>query len=195
VLKEQMFQQTPYVDQATAIKTLGTEAPDYVIGGSIKFGAGKADWTIEIRTNAGGELVDSFTGFADDDAVLDEAARIAEHVLDKLCPGAWTVTGGGERIVVSGTVIKLDEPFEVVGKFPGGTANFVYSPTSRGGGTVDYVLAGGGFSGAGNGTYTIAPSGDGSTMTINQTTTGCMEGIPGSCRTNSEVLTLTPVAR
>lgn len=195
VNKEQAFQQTPYVDPATAIKTLGTLAPDYVIGGSITHSAGKSDWTIEVRSNPGGELVDSFTGFADDDAVLDEAVRITEHLLDKLCPGPWAITGGGARMVVSGTVTKLDEPFVVAGKFPGGTADFVYSPTSRGGGTVEYVLAGGGFSGSGTGTYTIAPSGDGSTMTIKQTTTGCMDGIPGSCKTNSEVLTLTPVAR
>ena len=125
----------------------------------------------------------------------DEAARIAERVLDRLCPGPWTVTGGGARIKVSGTVAKLNEAFKVVGKFLGGTANFVYSPTSRSGGTVDYVLAGGGFSGAGSGTYTIGPSGDGSTMTIKQTTTGCIAGVPGSCKTNSEVLTLTPVSR
>lgn len=193
VNKEQRFQQTEYVDQATAIKKLGTITADYLIGGSIRFGAGKADWTIEIRTNPGGALVDSFSGFARDDAVLDEAARITEHVLDKICPGPWTVTGGGARIVVTGTVVKLDEPFEVVGKFPGGTANFVYSPTSRSGGTVDYVLAGSGVSGAGSGTYTIGPSGDNFTMTIKQTTTGCITGIPKSCKTNSEVLTLTPI--
>lgn len=195
VNKEQKFQQTKYADPATAIKKLGTEAPDFLIGGRITFGAGKANWTIEIETNPGGDLVDSFTGFGDDDAVLDEAARIAERVLDRLCPGPWTVTGGGARIKVSGTVVKLNEAFKVVGKFPGGTANFVYSPTSRSGGTVDYVLAGGGFSGAGSGTYTIGPSGDGSTMTIKQTTTGCMDGIPGSCKTNNEVLTLTPISR
>ena len=195
VNKEQKFQQSEYADPATAIKKLGTIAPDFLIGGSIRFGAGKADWTMEIRTNPGGELVDSFTGFADDDAVVDEAARIAERVLDRLCPGPWTVTGGGARIKVSGTVVKLNEAFKTVGTFPGGTANFVYSPTSRSGGTVKYVLAGGGFSGAGSGTYTIGPSGDGSTMTIKQTTTGCINGVPGSCKTNSEVLTLTPVSR
>jgi hypothetical protein len=195
VNKEQAFQQTPYVDRATAIKTLGTIAPDYVIGGSISRSADKSDWTIEVRSNPGGELVDSFTGFASDDAILDEAARITEHLLDKLCPGPWTVTGGGARMVVTGTVPRLDEPFPVSGKFPGGTADFVYSPTSRGGGTVEYVVAGGGFTGSGSGTYTIAPSGDGSTMTIKQTTTGCMDGIAGSCMTNSEVLTLTPVPR
>ena len=195
VNKEQKFQQSEYADPATAIKKLGTIAPDFLIGGSISFGAGKADWTMEIRTNPGGELVDRFTGFADDDALVDEAARIAERVLDRLCPGPWTVTGGGARIKVSGTVVKLNEAFKTVGKFPGGTANFIYSPTSRSGGTVDYVLAGGGFSGAGSGTYTIGPSGDGSTMTIKQTTTGCINGVPGSCKTNSEVLTLTPVSR
>lgn len=195
VIKEQKFQQSKYADPTTAIKKLGTEAPDFLIGGRITFGAGKANWTIETRTNPGGDLVDSFSGFSDDDAFLDEAARIAEHVLDKLCPGPWTVTGGGARIKVSGTVVKLSKPFEVVGKFPGGTAIFVYSPTSRSGGTVEYGLAGGGFSGAGSGTYTIGPSGDGSTLTIKQTTKGCINGVPGSCKTNREVLTLTPVSR
>ncbi|MBZ7927061.1 hypothetical protein LAC81_34450 (plasmid) [Ensifer adhaerens] len=195
VIKEQKFQQSKYADPTTAIKKLGTEAPDFLIGGRITFGGGKANWTIETRTNPGGDLVDSFSGFSDDDAFLDEAARIAEHVLDKLCPGPWTVSGGGARIKVSGTVVKLSEPFEVVGKFPGGTSAFVYTPTSRSGGTVEYGLAGGGFSGAGKGTYTIGPSGDGSTLTIKQTTKGCINGVPGSCKTNSEVLTLTPVSR
>lgn len=195
VIKEQKFQQSKYADPTTAIKKLGTVMPDFLIGGRITFGAGKADWTIETRTNPDGDIVDSFTGFSDDDAYLDDAARIAEHVLDKRCPGPWTVTGGGARIKVSGTVVKLNEAFQVVGKFPGGTADFVYTPTSRSGGTVKYVLAGGGFSGAGSGTYKIGPSGDGSTLTIKQTTKGCINGVPGSCKTNSEVLTLTPVSR
>jgi hypothetical protein len=63
VIKEQKFQQSKYADPATAIKKLGTIAPDFLIGGRITFGAGKADWTIEIRTNPGGDLVDSFTAF------------------------------------------------------------------------------------------------------------------------------------
>jgi hypothetical protein len=192
VEKEQEFSKSGYVDQTTVGGPMSPIAPDFLIGGDIRFGAGKADWTIEIRS-PDGAVVDSFTGFSDDDAVLEEGARIAEHVLQKLCPGPWTVTGGGARIVVTGTVAKLDEPFEVVGKFPGGTANFIYSPTSRGGGTVKYVLAGSGVSGAGEGTYTIGPSGDASTLTIQQTTTGCITGVAGSCRTNSEVLTLTPI--
>lgn len=195
VEKEQKFQQSGYTDPATAIKKLGLTAPDYVIGGNIRFAAGKADYTIEIRTNPGGELVDSITGFAKDDALMKDAARITEQLLDKLCPGPWTVTGGGKRIKVTGTVVKLDEPFETVGKFPGGVASFVYSPTSRTGGTVEYVLAGSGVSGKGNGTYTIGPSGDGHALTIKQTTKGCITGIPNSCKTNSEVLTLTPVPR
>jgi hypothetical protein len=195
VIKEQQFQQSKYVDRATAIKKLGTLAPDFLIGGRITFGGGTANWTIETRTNPGGDLVDSYIGSSHDDAFLDDAARIADHVLEKLCPGPWTVTGGGTRMKVSGTVVKLNEAFWVEGKFPGGTAEFVYTPTSRSGGTVEYVLAGGGFSGAGKGTYTIGPSGDGWTLTIKQTTTGCMNGIPGSCKTNNEVLTLTPVPR
>lgn len=192
VEKEQKFSKSEYVDQSTVDGSISPIAPDFLIGGGIRFGAGKADWTIEIKT-PDGAVVDTFTGFSDDDAVVEEGARIAEQVLQKLCPGPWTVTGGGARIVVSGTVTKLDEPFEVVGNFPGGTANFFYSPTSRGGGTVKYVLAGSGVSGAGEGTYTIGPSGDSSTLTIQQTTTGCITGIPNSCKTNSEVLTLTPI--
>jgi len=195
VEKEQKFQQSEYADPATAIKKLGLAAPDYLIGGNIRFAAGKADYTIEIRTNPGGELVDSITGFAKDDALMEDAARITEQLLDKLCPGPWTVTGGGARIKVTGTVVKLDAPFETVGKFPGGVASFVYSPTSRTGGTVEYVLAGSGVSGKGNGTYTIGPSGDGHGLTIKQTTKGCINGIPNSCKTNSEVLTLTPFSR
>ncbi|MBD9624717.1 hypothetical protein IB279_17360 [Ensifer sp. ENS06] len=47
------------------------------------------------------EILESFTGFSDDDGHLDDAALIAEHVLDNRCPGSWVVTGGGAGIKVS----------------------------------------------------------------------------------------------
>lgn len=55
--------------------------------------------------------------------------------------------------------------------------------------TVDYVLAAGGFSGAGSGTYTIGPSSDGSTVTIKQIPMDCMRSKQGSRKTNSEAWT------
>ena len=192
VYKEQEFQQSPYVDPTTAVKTIGTLTPDYIVSGSITHSAGTSTWTIEV-TSSGGGLVDSFSGFAPDDAIFQEDVRIAEHLLDKLCPGPWTASGGGNGLVVSGTVAKLDEPFTLVGEFPGGTGEFFYSPATRGGGQVEYLLRGGGATGTGSGTYTIEPAGDGFALTLRQTTTGCVN--VGACKTNSEAITLTPVPR
>lgn len=192
VYKEQGFQLGPYADPTTAVKSMGTLSPDYIVSGSITHSAGTSNWTIEVMS-AGGVVVDSFSGFAPDDAIFGQDARIAEHLLDKLCPGPWTASGGGNGLVVSGTVVKLDEPFVLDGTFPGGTGEFAYSPTSRGSGNVEYVLTGGGATGTGNGTYTIEPAGDGHALSLRQTTIGCVD--VGSCKTNTETITLTPVPR
>jgi hypothetical protein len=96
--------------------------------------------------------------------------------------------------VVSGTVASVTAPFRLAGAFPGGTADFVYTPASEAGGTVTYSLAGGGVTGAGTGSYTISALGDG-TLRLDQTTTGCIDGIPNSCRSNTEVVILTPIPR
>ncbi|KQX03037.1 MULTISPECIES: hypothetical protein [unclassified Ensifer] len=74
------------------------------------------------------EILESFTGFSDDDGHLDDAALIAEHVLDNRCPGSWVVTGGGAGIKVSRTVAKLNEAFQVVGI---GVAAIRAKPTAR----------------------------------------------------------------
>ncbi|KSV65374.1 hypothetical protein N182_35860 [Sinorhizobium sp. GL2] len=89
-----------------------------MIGSHITSGAGKADWTIETRTNPSGDILESFTGFSDDDGFLNDAALIAQHVLDKRCSGSWADTGGRTWIKVSGTVAKLNEAFQVLAKFP-----------------------------------------------------------------------------
>lgn len=190
--EELAFQQMPYVDPTTAAALGQVLSPDYVMSGSVTHSAGMSNWTIEVRS-VGGVLVDKFEGFAPDDAILNEAAGIAEHLLDKLCPGPWTASGGGNGLVVSGTVVKLDEPFILDGTFPGGTGEFSYSPTAPGTGNVEYVLTGGGATGTGSGSYTIKPAGDGQSLTLRQTTTGCVN--VGACRTNTDTITLTPVPR
>lgn len=46
-------------------------------------------------------------------------------------------------------------------------------------------------SGSTEGTYTISGAA-GEPLTLEQTGYGCIDGIPGSCRTNTEIITLTP---
>lgn len=128
-----------------------------------------------------------------------ELAMATTAILDHFCPplgdaaykGPWTATGGGAQIVVTGTVEDLLAPFTLTGEFPGGTAVFEYTPVNMGGGAVDYSLSGSGVTGSGEGIYSLnAMPGD--VYVLEQTTDGCIDGMPNSCRTNSESITLTP---
>ncbi len=106
----------------------------------------------------------------------------------------YDASGGGDQITVTGHVAALDREFTLQGAFPGGTGVFTYIPVSPGGGTVSYELSGSGVTGSGDGLFSMAPQADG-TILLEQTTDGCIDGIPNSCRTNSETIVLTPVAR
>jgi hypothetical protein len=101
----------------------------------------------------------------------------------------YVAGGGGEGLVVTGTVADPTRPFTLRGTFPGGASVHTYTPTSAAGGTSAYTLSGSGVTGAGRGTYTISRRG-GNWMLVD-TTTGCVTGIPGSCRTNVANITLT----
>jgi hypothetical protein len=89
---------------------------------------------------------------------------------------------------VAGTIADPRKPFQLAGTFPGGTSIHNYTPTSPTGGTSTYTLSGSGVAGHGQGTYTIARQGD--NWVVTETTTGCVDGLPGSCRTNTSTITL-----
>jgi hypothetical protein len=101
----------------------------------------------------------------------------------------YVAGGGGEGLVVTGTVADPMRPFTLRGTFPGGASVHTYTPTSAGGGTSSYTLSGSGVTGAGRGTYEISRRGR--NWVLVDTTTGCVAGIPGSCRTKIANITLT----
>lgn len=137
------------------------------------------------------------------EGVAGDLSAAAAGILETLCPkrgdaaatGPWTAQGGntnGESIVITGTVQDLLAPFTLEGVFPGGQAVFTYTPVNIGGGAVDYTLSGSGVTGQGDGLYSLKALPDG-VYVLEQTTEGCVDGIPGSCRTNSDTITLTPI--
>lgn len=131
-----------------------------------------------------------------------DLATAADGVLEKLCPklggastvGPWIASGGGQMITVSGQVTDLLAPFTLEGVFPGGTALFEYTPVNIGGGPVTYTLSGSGVTGSGEGIYSLTALPNGVYQLV-QTTDGCVDGIPNSCRTNSETILLTPTGQ
>jgi hypothetical protein len=139
--------------------------------------------------------------FAASGAAGDMSAAAA-GILEKLCPkqggastaGPWTASGGGARITVSGEVANLLAPFTLEGAFPGGTAVFEYTPVNIGGGPVSYTLSGSGVTGSGEGIYALTALPNG-VYELVQTTDGCVDGIAGSCRTNTETIILTPIGQ
>lgn len=157
---------------------------------------GAVAWTLEVVAQPGGEVVATAQG----EGPVEEAGRAAaEAALAAVCPplggggSAWEASGGGAEIAITGRVTSLETVFTLQGTFPGGTAEFTYTPVSPGGGAVEYAAAGSGVTASGEGIYSLTPQGDG-TIRLEQTTDGCVDGIPNSCRTNTEVITLTPVA-
>lgn len=105
-------------------------------------------------------------------------------------PAGYRASGGGNGLVVTGQVELVTEPFELDGTFPGGSATFTYTPTSDAAGTVSYRGGGSGAIVTGQGTYTLAGE-PGGPLTLTQTTSGCAD--IGGCRTQTEVITLTPL--
>ncbi|MCW5688467.1 MAG: hypothetical protein KIT76_07985 [Pseudolabrys sp.] len=125
------------------------------------------------------------------------AATLA--ILENLCPriggdgayaGPWTASGGGNGTVVTGMVQSVSQIFTLECSFPGGTCVFRYVPFG-GGGIVEGHLQGGGATAFVEGLYSLTRL-PGDVYVIEQTTSGCVDGVPNSCRTNDHTITLTP---
>jgi hypothetical protein len=101
----------------------------------------------------------------------------------------FVASGGGAGLTVSGTVSDPTKPFELHGTFPGGISVHRYRPTGTRGGTSTYTLSGSGVTGTGRGSYTLRRAG--ADWAVQDTTTGCVNGIPNSCRTNVANIKLT----
>ena len=192
------LQQGEAFDPASRITPGQLIDPSVMITGVTTIESGQASYVVEMRSHPEGQVIKSISGTAAEAAVLDLGPEIARQLLDTLCPKGWTAkggtVGGGPGVDITGTVAALDAPFELNGTFQGGTAVFTYSPADAASGSVTYTLAGSGVTGTGTGSYTAAPQPDG-TVRLEQTTTGCVDGIPNSCRTVTDVVTLTPASQ
>jgi hypothetical protein len=123
---------------------------------------------------------------------LTETSRRGRSTLKlttKVGNNSYTASGGGNGLTVSGRVEDITLPFTLNGVFQGGTATFNYTPQSDTAGSVTYSGGGNGVTMKGDGSYTISGSGDGP-LTMTVTTTGCVN--VGGCKTNTDVITLTP---
>lgn len=185
---------------ASCLATLGGEGATHRVVLRSQAAEGGLAWVAEFVAEPGGEVMQSLSGTGGEGALAAQGEALAREVLAPLCEladgpeaAAWDASGGGAEIAITGRVTSLETVFTLQGTFPGGTAEFTYTPVSPGGGAVEYAAAGSGVTASGEGIYSLTPQGDG-TILLEQTTDGCVDGIPNSCRTNTEVITLTPVA-
>lgn len=192
------LQQSEAFDPASRVTPGQLIDPSIMVTGTISIEGGQASYVVEMRSHPEGQVIKSLSGSAPEADLLDQTPEIARQLLDSLCPKGWTAkggtVGGGPGVDITGTVAALDAPFELNGTFQGGTAVFTYSPADTGSGSVTYTLSGSGVTGTGTGSYTAAAQPDG-TVRLEQTTTGCVDGIPNSCRTVTDVVTLTPASQ
>lgn len=201
VQAEHDLQQSEYFDPASRLVPGRLIDPSIMVTGNTNFAGGQASYIVEMKSYPDGALIKSFSGSIAEASFFDLGPEIARQLLDDLCPRGWTAkggtVGGGPGVEISGSVASLDSPFELAGTFQGGTAIFQYDPTDKTGdktgGSVTYTLAGSGVTGSGNGSYTTVPQTDG-TVRLEQTATGCVDGIANSCRTTTEIVTLTPMS-
>jgi hypothetical protein len=193
VMAEWNLQHSRFIDPASVtVRNQPPPEPKVLIEGTLHESNGQTSWKITMKVRASGKVLAVSEGVSPNDEIVTLAPdRVARVMMEAACPSGWTVSGGGARIKVSGHVSDVNAPFNVSGVFPGGNAEFVYSPTGVDSGKVVYTLSGGGVSGGGEGNYTIAAT-ENRGYIIKQTTNGCIDGIPNSCKVNSETLTLTP---
>jgi hypothetical protein len=104
----------------------------------------------------------------------------------------YRVSGGGSGLTVSGEVGDLSQPFTIEGEFPGAAITFTFTPTDDRSGTVTGSFSGSGVTGTVEGPYTITGE-PGGPLVLRMTTSGCVEGLGGGCRTNESVIDLTPL--
>jgi hypothetical protein len=115
----------------------------------------------------------------------DPYPSIDEENAKQICdPKSYSVVGGADDFVGSGTICDLSEPFVISGS--GVTVNFV--PSSATAGSYTYGGSIGGFGVSGEGSYTVTLTDGGGTINA---------GGPGQAGGNSgggtEVYTLTPI--
>jgi hypothetical protein len=152
------------------------------------------EYVIQLHRQPGGEPIGEVFGTASLEDLLTVSKEIAEKVLAVVCPPGWTASGGGNQMVASGRVRRLDAPFTIRGDIQGGTVAYVYTPEGRDTGTVNYALQGSGVSGEGAGAYTLQRNDDGS-VELDQIVEGCISGMPNACRKTQAHIILTPVRR
>lgn len=194
VVRERDLQSSGLVDPATASDSGPLPEPQALIEGTLTQNGRAVDWSITMRDRASGSVLATSTGSVPEEELLDQSERVAADMLEAACPPGWEASGGGATIEVTGHVARLDAPFRLKGVFPGGTAIFDYVPGESAGGTVSYTISGSGVSGSGAGDFHMSDAGD-NVFRIEQTTNGCVHGVPNSCRTNRETITLTPADR
>lgn len=110
---------------------------------------------------------------------------------------AYTATGGGQGLAITGRIEDLSKPFTLQGQGQGFSIVLSYTPSSESAGAMSYNGQGGGMAMTGKGPYTIADAGSGAggrrVLTLTADPTGCVTGGGfQNCRTTHEVVTLTP---
>lgn len=124
----------------------------------------------------------------DSTSSVDDVISRAKQIC---APTTYAASGGGAEVTVTGLVSDLELPFSLEGTFPGGSVTFSYLPDDDRSGTHNGALSGAGVTGSVSGTYTITGDVDGP-LTLTQQSSGCIDGVPNSCRDTTEVITLTP---
>ena len=189
------LQQSPFFDATTAVTPGQLITPSVMLTGVTHFENGQASYTVTMARHPDGSVIQTFDGTISQNGFLNAADALARQILSTQCPQAWTAQGkttsAGPGVAISGQVSDLSGPFQLLGIFQGGEVIFTYIPDATGrSGSVTYTLSGEGFTGTGSGSFTMTTRADG-VVVIDQSTSGCIDGIPNSCRTTTEQVILT----
>lgn len=126
---------------------------------------------------------------------LDSSGGSVADLIEKaerICsPRAYSASGSGGGVTITGVVPDLGQPFTLSGSGAGFSIELSYTPSDESGrsGTMTYSGSGGGSTLSGSSTYTVTGDADGP-LTLTQVGDGCVDG---GCANETEVVTLTPM--
>ena len=135
VEKEIEFQQSKYVDPATAAKPGQIMDPTHVVSGHIAASGGGYEYLVEVTQFPGGSRIFHKNEKFDASATLDQSGVLAREILKKLCEKTPIhIEAAYNDLVISQDVCDYKNPFTLRGSGPAAGIVFSMQPAGEEGG-------------------------------------------------------------
>ena len=157
VEKEIEFQQSKYVDPATAAKPGQIMDPTHVVSGHIAASGGGYEYLVEVTQFPGGSRIFQKNEKFDASATLDQSGVLAREILKKLCEKTPIhIEAAYNDLVISQDVCDYKNPFTLRGSGPAAGIVFSMQPAGEEGGIFAVGGTAAGVPWSGDGFYSLS---------------------------------------